>query len=117
MRKLLIKNESEDSRVLEVKKLNEIVYIESFEGNTKAFYCEGKEGFIKRCLSQVEEKLPDDKFFKIHKSIIINIDYLVSINMDINKTVLMKNGKELKIAHRRYKDFIKFVKLNFDIWL
>ena len=105
-----------DNNVLQVKELGKIVYLESCGKNTKTYCCEGEEYLIKKCLSCVEETLPCEKFFKIHKSIIINIDYLKNININPEKTVLLHNGIQLKIAHRKYKDFIAFLKTKFDIW-
>jgi len=77
---------------------------------------EGKDFLIKRCLSEVEEKLPEENFFKIHKSLIINIDYLRGINVNSQKAVLPQNDIELKIAHRKYKDFMEFIKGRFNVW-
>ncbi len=109
-RKIIVINDNE----LQVKELSEIVYMESCGCKTKTHCCKGKEYLIKKCLSRVEEKLPNKKFFKIHKSFIINIDYLKGVNA--NNTVLLHNGIELKIAHRKYKDFMEFVKCKFEIW-
>ena len=111
-KKIIVINDN----VLQVKELSEIVYMESFGSKTKTHCCEGKEYLIKKCLSRVEEKLPNEKFFKIHKSFIININYLKGINVNTDKTVLLHDGIELKIAHRKYKDFIEFVKCKFGIW-
>lgn len=105
-----------NNEVLQVKKLSEIVYLESLGNKTKTYCCEGKGYLLKQCLCNVEEQLPNKQFFKIHKSFIINIDYLKGIDVNADKTVLLHNGIELKIACRRYKDFMEFLKLNFDIW-
>jgi hypothetical protein len=84
MRKLLIANKNEGNKKgFEVKELHKIVYMESFEGKTKAYYCEGKGNLIMKCLSQVEEKLPKEFFFKIHKSIIINIAFTTNRSIPI----------------------------------
>lgn len=109
-RKIIIIND------LHVKELSEIVYMESFGRKTKTYCCEGKEHLLKKCLSRVEEELSNEKFFKIHKSFIINVDYLKGVNINANKTVLLHKGIELKIAHRKYKDFIEFVEDKFELW-
>ncbi|MBI9053931.1 MAG: LytTR family transcriptional regulator [Bacteroidales bacterium] len=113
--KKIIVNSNNDN-LLHVKKLREIVYLESVGRKTKTYCCEGEEYLVKKCLTQIEEKLPDEKFFKIHKSIIINVDFLQGINVNAEKSVLLHDGIELKIAHRKYKDFIEFVKNKFDFW-
>lgn len=113
MRKIVVFDHEKEYKI---KELKEIIYLESNGRKTRTFCSEGKEFVIKRCLSEVEEKLPDENFFKIHKSIIINIDYLKGINVNTNRTVLLQNGIELKIAYRKYKDFMDFVKAKFVIW-
>lgn len=107
---------SNNENVLQVKKLSEIVYMESIGSKTKTCCCDGNEYLIKKCLSQVEETLPNEKFFKIHKSFIINIDYLKGINVNAQRSVLLHNDIEINIAHRKYKDFMEFVKNRFVIW-
>ena len=114
MEKLIVFNEKENDLV--IKDIESIVYFESLGKKTKTICCEGDEYIIKESLSLVEEKLTDDKFFKIHKSFIINVDYLQAINVDNNKKVLLHNGIQLNIAHRKYKDFMDFVKSRFEFW-
>jgi DNA-binding LytR/AlgR family response regulator len=116
-RKILISSNNENGKnALEVKEFREIIYMKSFEGKTKTYCCEGKENLIKKSLSQIEEKLPKEKFFKIHKSIIINIDYIKGINANAQRTVTLQDGIELQVAQRKYKDFMEFLKTNFEIW-
>lgn len=106
----------DDDKEYKIKELDEIVYLESYGRNTKTYCSEGKDFLIKKCLSEVEEKLPNENFFKIHKSIIINVDYLKGINVNSCKTVSLHNGIELKIAHRKYRDFMDFIKTKFVLW-
>jgi two-component system, LytTR family, response regulator len=115
-RKIIVINDNDNDNVLHAKKYSDIIYLESIGKKTKTHCCEGKEYLIKKSLSFVEETLPCEKFFKIHKSIIINIDYLKSININPEKTVLLHDDIRLNIAYRKYKDFMDFLKTKFDIW-
>jgi len=99
-----------------IKQIESLVYLESLGKKTKTVCCEGSEYILKERLANLEETLPDDRFFRIHKSIIINIDYLKGININANKTVLLQNGVELNISHRKYNDFIKYLKCRFNFW-
>lgn len=107
---------SEDDNELHVKNVQDIVYMESVGRKTKTYCKEGKEYVLKNSLSHMEESLPDEKFFKIHRSFIINVDYLKGINIKTEKMVLLHNGIKLRISHRKYKDFMEFVKNKFDFW-
>jgi len=105
---LFINNSKKD--LLELVKLNDILYLESIEKYTRVICCSNQQFTICKCLSQVEEKLPEIHFFKIHKSFIINVGYIKSIHSGPVKLVTFQNGIELKIAERRYKDLINFIK-------
>lgn len=113
-RKIMVINKNEND--IHVKELNEIVYLKSLGCKTKTCCCDGHEYLLKNCLSHIEEKLPNEKFFRIHKSFIINIDYLKGINVNGHKTVLLHNGIELNVACRKYKRFMDFVKEHFVLW-
>ncbi len=113
-RKIIVDNDNDN--VLQVKKLCEIVYMESFGCKTKTYCCEGKEYLIKKCLSHVEESLPNEKFFKINESFIINADYLKKIKVSTNKNAVLHGGIELHIARQKYNELLKFLKMKYNIW-
>lgn len=96
--------------VFEFVKLTDVLYLESIESYTRIVCYNDQHFTICKCLSQVEEKLPDLNFFKIHKSFIINVRYIKNIRSSPVKMVVLQNGTELKIAERRYRDLIKFIK-------
>ncbi|MGE0090399.1 MAG: LytR/AlgR family response regulator transcription factor [Bacteroidales bacterium] len=110
---LLINNNKNE--LFEFVKLKNILYLESIETFTRVV-CYNEQHFtICKCLSQVEEKLPDLNFFKIHKSFIINVGYIKNIRSNPVKMVVLQNGTELKIAERRYKDLIIFIKSKYVV--
>lgn len=113
-RKIIVHDDCD--KTLQIKELKELVYLTSYGKKTRTICSEGREYLVKKCLSEVEDILPEEKFFKIHKSFIINIDYLRGINVNSHKTVLLQNGIELNIAHRKYKDFMDFIKSQFEFW-
>lgn len=51
-------------------------------------------------ISRWEEILPKEKFLRIHRSYIVNVEQIESIN----KEVVLKNGKHVKIGRRRLND-------------
>lgn len=91
-------------------KLNDILYLESIDTFTRIVCSNNYNYTLRQCLSQIGEKLPDQNFFKIHKSIIVNVEYIKKIRTKPMRTVVLNGGKELKIAERRYKEFIGFIK-------
>jgi len=72
--------------------MNEIVYLEA-EGNyTSIYLLNGKEETITQSLGQIEEELSANNFFRINRSIIINLKFIARVNKR-NKTCHVSAGK------------------------
>ncbi len=59
---------------------NDIIYIEADGNYAKLFLRNNKYYLISSYLSEVHEKLPINSFFRINRSIVINMDYLEQID-------------------------------------
>lgn len=60
-------------------------------------------------LKKVEEELPSDQFYRIHRSHCVNRDYIKSINRNTGLAVEMKNGTKLEIAKDKKEDFYRWL--------
>jgi len=80
--------------------LNEIVFIESLKDYVQ-IHTSKTSIVTKNQISKLEEKLPQDKFVRIHKSFIVSIS---KINAFTSNTIEIKN-KELPIG-RNYKNIV-----------
>jgi len=90
--------------------LNQIVRIEG-ENNYSMFYlANGKKIVVTRTLKDYEEALTMQNFFRIHKSHIINMDYMLKLNKGEVYAVVMSDGSEIEISMRRKSDFLKALK-------
>lgn len=111
MENLAINNE-----LLNFNEVKEIIFLESVGNFTRKYYKNGREYLLEDDLIQVEKTLPKEKFFRINESYIINVDYLKRIKSGAIKNVVLKGGIELNIAHDRYWQLIKFLKVRYTIW-
>lgn len=88
-------------------KTKDIQWIEA-SGNYVNFITEKKKHLIRSTMSGIIEKIDSDLFYQIHRSTIVNLDYVDHIEEwsygDFK--VVMKNGEELKMS-RNYKELIK----------
>jgi len=75
--------------------LDEIDYIESLEDYIKIHIAHAKPILTLMTMKAVIEKLPTDKFIRIHRSYIIPFSKIRSI---VNKKVLLASSKELPIS-------------------
>jgi len=78
--------------------LNTIVYCKA-EGNYTRIYTKNRNFVISQVLKTVESALPKDLFLRIHKSYLINLNYVTGIKQE--NIVVLEPNIELPIARRR----------------
>jgi DNA-binding LytR/AlgR family response regulator len=84
--------------------LNQILYIEA-NGDYVLIHTEGSKYLKDRTMKYWETHLPDDLFVRIHRSFIINIEWITKIELYEKETykVQLKNGNSLKASSAGYK--------------
>jgi two-component system, LytTR family, response regulator len=89
--KIVLKDNSD----IKIIALKEIVYFEAYDDYVK-IHCNSKTYLKKNTLSFYENELENRGFVRIHRSYIINTEYLNNIvNKDNNTLIVLKNGEEL----------------------
>jgi two-component system LytT family response regulator len=91
---------------------SEIVYIEA-GGNYSVFHLSNnRTETVTMLLGRVEEQLPSERFFRISRSFIINLEYLKKINTKQLQCILVKNGYEFRcdISRDRIGDLAERMK-------
>ena len=91
----------------QMEKISHIIYCEADENYTKIFTVRGDFVLVSRTLKVVEEMLPPQYFFRIHKSFLVNMNFVKSYNRIDGHKILLENGVELEIATRRNEEFVK----------
>lgn len=90
--------------------IDEIVHIEA-ESNYSTFYFQNKEKItVSKSLKEYEELLPDHQFIRVHKSTIVNLNYLAEYNSKNGMELILKNGEKIAVSRRRASDFSDRVK-------
>jgi len=72
---------------------------------SRLFIHEGKPELVTRNLGHFEEVLEEEKFVRVHNSIIINLDYMTEFTSVDGGTLTMIDGSEIIVARRRLKHF------------
>ncbi|MEO8471194.1 MAG: LytTR family DNA-binding domain-containing protein [Chryseolinea sp.] len=93
----------------EIVPINSIVYCEAVDNFTKFhFEKEVHSGslLICRTLKYFEEVLKPYKFLRIHRSHMINPDYVIRYAKGKGGSVTMKNGVELEISANKKEEFL-----------
>jgi two-component system LytT family response regulator len=87
-----------------------IINIEA-DSNYSVFYLANSEKItVAKVLKEYEEILPENKFVRVHKSSIINLDYLKEYNSKNGLEVALKSGVKIAVSRRRASEFAEKVK-------
>ncbi len=87
-------------------KINHIIYCEADENYTKINTAQGEMIHVSKTLKFVEELLPPEYFFRIHKSYLVNLNYIKSYDRTDGHKVILESGVELEVASRRIDEFV-----------
>lgn len=84
-----------------VYKVSEIIRCESQDSYTLFHLREGKPLLVSRTLKDFEELLTDYNFERIHKSHLVNLDYLKAYQKTDGGYVLMEDGAKIPVSNRK----------------
>ncbi|MFA5805866.1 MAG: LytTR family DNA-binding domain-containing protein [Melioribacteraceae bacterium] len=89
---------------------DDIIRLEAEGCYTKVFIKDGKNRIVSRTLKDFEDTLPKEKFFRIHKSHLINLKYIKSYSNISGNFVTMTDGSKIEISRRKAPEFIQKIK-------
>ncbi len=108
IRKLSLPNKQGGYSLIDFDK---IVNIEA-DSNYSIFYLSDHEQVtVAKVLKEYEEILPEDQFVRIHKSSIINLDFLKAYQAKNGLEVELTSGVKIAVSRRRASMFAEKVKL------
>ena len=87
--------------------LNDIVYLEAEVNYTLLHAVSGRQLLVARTLKLVEEMLPAEGFFRIHKSYVVNMNYLKSYSKTEGFEITLETGEKLPVAQRKNEEFLR----------
>lgn len=90
--------------------IDDIVHIEA-DSNYSVFNLANLDKIVvSKVLKDYEEILPEYKFVRIHKSSIVNLEYVKEYNSKNGLQVLLTNGESINVSRRRASDFYERIK-------
>lgn len=93
----------------ELVKLSSILYCEA-DSNYCSINCLGdKKIILAKTLKYVEEMLPTNLFQRIHKSYLVNLNYVTRFDKNHDLTVQLANGKSLPVAIRQKENLVNAI--------
>ncbi len=94
----------------EVLDIDKIIRLEADGCYTTIFLKDSKSKVISRTLKDFEDTLPDEIFFRVHKSHLINLRYIKDYSNLSGSFVTMSEGSRIEISRRKAPDFIQKMK-------
>jgi len=90
-------------------KISSIVYIQAEGDYTQVTTADGRKGLILKSMKEWIKRLPDSHFCRIHRSYIVNLDFVDKIEKEYNYdfSVTLKNTEKTLIMSRRYARLLK----------
>ncbi len=90
--------------------LDNIVHIEA-DSNYSVFHLhDGEKITVSKVLKEYEEILPVKQFVRVHKSSIVNLNYLQEYNSRNGLELTLKNGQRIAVSRRRASDFLERIR-------
>lgn len=89
--------------------ITDIVYCEAHGSYSNVCFTDGKKIVTSKSLNDFEMQLGGHKFFRIHHSLLINMNHIKEFQRHDGGYLIMANGKQLEVSQRKRKDFLNAI--------
>ncbi len=93
----------------EFVKFNSIIYLEAQNNYTKFYLTNGANITTSKTLKHFEEILPSELFFRIHKSYLVNMNFVKRFTKGDEQFVELITGQKLPVSIRKKDEFISVI--------
>ncbi|MEO6730617.1 MAG: LytTR family DNA-binding domain-containing protein [Ferruginibacter sp.] len=97
------------SEGLEFIPIKNILHIESSSNYSKIFFRESKPLVVTKLLKDFEDMLQSYRFYRIHNSHLINLNYIKKYVKAEGGQVIMQDGTTIDVARRKKEEFLKMI--------
>ena len=85
---------------------DEILYLKAESNYTEIYYKDGSKKLLSKTLKVLEEVLPAHRFFRIHKSYVVNAAHITDIVLSTNdRAVKLVSGQILPVSRDKREIF------------
>jgi two-component system, LytTR family, response regulator len=88
--------------------LNTIVRLEADRNYTRFCFADGKEFLSAKTLKEYEEMLPADMFVRVHRTHLVNKNFIEKYDRD--GLLLLRGGGTVEVSRRKKEQLLKFLK-------
>ena len=109
--KLLVKN----AHGYQVVKFDDILYCDSMGGYTNIHLINDEAILSSHIMKELESQLPEEQFFRVSRSCLINLDYVVKYQSSPRNSVILQNNMEIRISTRKIPKIASFLKAHYPL--
>ncbi|MDP3556289.1 MAG: LytTR family DNA-binding domain-containing protein [Bacteroidota bacterium] len=88
----------------------DIVWLEASDNYTNLFLNGQKKIVASKTLKEFEAILPTNDFFRIHRSALINVNYVKEYSNNEGGEVILSEGTHVQVSKARIQEFSEFIK-------
>jgi len=104
---LVLINHSKGFTLVDFK---DIVWLEASDNYTNLYLNGQKKIIASKTLKEFETILPESDFFRIHRSALININYVKEYSNHEGGEVILSDGTHVQVSKARTQEFADFIK-------
>ena len=94
----------------EIVKVNEIIRCKADNNYTEIYLLNGKKHIISKTLKFYEDLLKEMDFVRVHKTHLVNIQYVKKYTKGKGGFATMQDGSEVEVSSSKKENFMKFFK-------
>ena len=89
--------------------IKDITYLEALSNYTNIFFCDKTKIIASKTLKEFEELLPEDIFFRLHHSFIVNLNFIKRYIKGDGGQVELQTGTFIDVSRRKKEEFLKVI--------
>jgi len=93
----------------QLENYHSIAYCVAEENYSRIFMIDGRQVVVAKNLGLLQEILPEKLFFRIHKSYLVNLNFVKTYSRYQRHYITLEDGTELDVAKRRIDEFVKTI--------
>jgi two-component system, LytTR family, response regulator len=94
---------------LEFLQIKQIIRIESSSNYSKLYLVSGQHILVTRQLKDFEELLQDYRFYRVHHSHLINLNFITRYIRGDGGQIILRNGDRIDVSRRKKEVFLKLI--------
>ncbi|MBE2280801.1 MAG: response regulator transcription factor [Ignavibacteriaceae bacterium] len=90
--------------------LDDILRFEAEGSYVNVVTLDGRKVIVSKTLKEFEDQLPDSRFFRVHKSHLVNLKFVKEFSHIDGGFIILTNGEKIEVSRRKSAEFLSEIK-------